>query len=375
MRKFTLENYEDSLAMQVVFMDQAVCYCPEYRATRKLHDYPSRKTQLARAVFKSELEGNEYISKILFNSILSGQGERWQNFGESPEDFTDVLILSREMMVKKGFEKKTTEELTKILADNQTHLVKQTSDLNEKWKRSMPVSDKSSVYLMLDDATYAYCSESADLLGEFFKRKQVSFYTEICSTFVGWEYFAYGLIEQGEIHIAKMIADLELKGIDTIVTLSGQSQYVLDKFAKKLGLLHHFKIISVLDYCTELRVTEPVYLYAGSFYARFLNMCDKLNRLVVNSTEVAMKECAEFTPLMVADKRINKVTVWQKPITSEYLLLGIDEHVSRFIEKDAISDIEKGSQKRTVIFDPHAYQVLKNVHPELDIVYYLDILD
>ena len=50
MKKYTLENYEEQLNHQVIHMDQAVCYDPEYLATRKMHDYPSRKLQLARAV-------------------------------------------------------------------------------------------------------------------------------------------------------------------------------------------------------------------------------------------------------------------------------------------------------------------------------------
>ena len=33
MREFTLEHYEDKLNHQVIHMDQAVCYCPEFRAS------------------------------------------------------------------------------------------------------------------------------------------------------------------------------------------------------------------------------------------------------------------------------------------------------------------------------------------------------
>ena len=49
MRKFQLEHYENQLNHQVIHMDQAVCYCPEFRATKMMHDYPSRRLQLARA--------------------------------------------------------------------------------------------------------------------------------------------------------------------------------------------------------------------------------------------------------------------------------------------------------------------------------------
>ena len=65
MREFTLEHYEDKLNHQVIHMDQAVCYCPEFRASHMLHDYPSRRLQLARAVFKDEMAPNDYIAGLV----------------------------------------------------------------------------------------------------------------------------------------------------------------------------------------------------------------------------------------------------------------------------------------------------------------------
>ncbi len=101
MRKFQLEHYEHQLNHQVIHMDQAVCYCPEFRATKMMHDYPSRRLQLARAVYKGEIGLSDYIGEINFSSILSRQGERWQNFRECAEDCTDVTMLCREMLLEK----------------------------------------------------------------------------------------------------------------------------------------------------------------------------------------------------------------------------------------------------------------------------------
>ncbi|PKM50421.1 MAG: hypothetical protein CVV02_11625 [Firmicutes bacterium HGW-Firmicutes-7] len=374
MRNYTLENYEDQMNKQVVHMDQAVSYCPEFRATKMMHDYPSRKLQLARAVYKGELEANEYITNILLNSILSRQGERWQNFGENPEDFTDAMILSREMMIKKGFGKEIVNQLKAIIDKNCGHIVEVNPDKDIKWRKYIPVAENSSVYLMLDDATYAYASESARSLGEFFSKKDIRFYPEIKATFPGWEYFAYGLVEEGYNYLTNMIEGLKGTGIDTIVTLTGQTHYIWKVLVKKFGLVHNFKIMSVLDYCEQLKVDVPVYLYAGSFFARYLRMEDEINKLIINEKEELIKNCAEFTPLLIADKRINKVTIWQKPVSAEYLLLGLAENIENYIKNDAIEDIKKGTQRETIVFDPYAYNVLCEEIGEKKVSYYIDKL-
>ncbi len=374
MRNYTLKNYEDKLNKQVVHMDQAVCYCPEFRATKKMHDYPSRKLQLARAVYKGELEGNDYITNIMFKSILSRQGERWQNFGECPEDCTDAMILSREMLVKQGFAKSTINELKATLKDNNGHIFKETEELNAKWKKYMPLSEASSIYLMLDDATYTYASESARLMGEFFSKKEIAFYPEIKSTYMGWEYFAYGLIDEGQEHFKKIIEELEDKEIDTIVTLTGQSHYIWKTFLEKLDLQHNFRIVNILEYSEQLKVNSPTYLYAGTFYTRYLRMENDINGLVVNDKEEVIKNSAEFNPLLTADKRINKVTIWQKPISAEYLLLGMEEEVKNYILEDALADIKKGTQNMTIVFEPFAYNKLSILQGTKSVMYFIDAL-
>lgn len=372
MRNFTLKNYEDQLNKQVLHMDQAVCYCPEFRATKKMHDYPSRKLQMARAVYKGELDGNEYITDILFNSILSRQGERWQNFGECPEDYTDAMILSREMMIEKGFGKEIIDELKGVLKKNKGHIVEETAQLDKKWSKYMPISGSSSTYLLLDDATYAFASDSARSLGEFLTKKGVTLYPEIKATFAGWEYFAYGLVEEGQKHLGKMIDEMNAKGIDTLITLTGQTYYIWKVFADKLGLKHNIKIVNILDYCDQVMAKVPVYLYAGSFYTRYLRMENEINGLVINSEEELIKNSAEFNPLLAADKRINKVTIWQKPVTAEYMLLGMDEEIEKSIIQDAILDIKKGTQSKTIVFEPHSYKILSSIFGNKQVSYFLD---
>lgn len=372
MRPYTLKNYEDQLNRQVVHMDQAVCYCPEFRASKKMHDYPSRKLQMARAVYKDELEANDYISEVLFKSILSRQGERWQNFGECPEDCTDAMILSREMMVKKGFGKSIIDDLQGIIKKNKGHLIEATTQLNEMWSKYMPVSDSSSTYLLLDDATYAYASNSARSLGEFLNDKGVTLYPEIKATFAGWEYFAYGLVEEGQKHLQEMIAQMNSKGINTLITLSGQTHYLWTKMIAKLGLKHAIKVVNILELAAEIETKEPVYLYAGSFYSRYLRMEEAINGLVINDEEEVIKNSIEFNPLLVADKRINKVTLWQKPVTAEYLLLGMAEEVQNAIMDDAILDIKKGTQSKIIAFEPYSFKALKAVFGEKKVAYFLN---
>jgi len=375
MRSFTLENYGDQLDKQVLHMDQGLCYCPEFRATRRMHDYPSRKLQLARAVYRGELEANEYIAGLLFQSILSRQGERWQNFGEDANEYTDVMLLCREMMVKKGFAGSILTEFRKVLDENRGHIISTDSVLDEKWTRHIPVDEGSKAYLLLDDATYAHASGSARGIGELLFAKGVAVRPEVEATFAGFEYFAYGLIDEGIAHMGGMIERLEQKGIDTVITLCGQTQYLLKVFAPRLGLRHSLKIINLLELGSGMKTDAPAYLYAGSFYLRYLAMAETINALLENRSETPIRNCAEFTPLYLADKRINKLTIWQKPVTAEYMLLGMDEKIQRKILDDAITDIKKGTQSKVIAFEPFAYDVLSRALGTNKVIYFADALN
>ena len=72
MRKFSLDNkiFADILKHQAVHMDQAVCYCPEYLATRDMCYYPSRVAQIIRAVWLGELEPSQFGADLVFSSLL-----------------------------------------------------------------------------------------------------------------------------------------------------------------------------------------------------------------------------------------------------------------------------------------------------------------
>jgi hypothetical protein len=373
-RSFTLENCRDKLDKQVLHMDQGLCYCPEFRATHRMHDYPSRKLQLARAVYKGELEANEYIAGLLFQSILSRQGERWQNFGEDAEEFAEVMLLCREMMVRKGLAGEIVSEFRKVLAQNNGHIVPTERALDEKWAGHMPLVEDATAYLMLDDATYAHASGSARAIGEFLSARGIGIYPEIQASFAGFEYFAYGLIDEGIAHLGGMIERLEQRGMDTVITLSGQTHYLLQVFAPRLGLRHSLKIVNLLDLCSGLETEVPAYLYAGSFYLRYLGMASKINALLENRNETPIRNCAEFTPLYIADKRVNQLTIWQKPVAAEYLLLGMDPEIGQRIQDDAIADIKKGTQRRVIAFEPFAYSILCGVLGTEKVVYFADAL-
>lgn len=374
MRSYTLENYEDKLVHQVVHLDQGLCYCPEFRATRQMHDYPSRKLQLAWSVYKGYLQPTEYTAGLLFQSLLSRQGERWQNFGESPEDLTDVMILCREMMVKKGLAGQTIKDFRDALAKNGGHAVKTAEEALKKWRRHMPVSPDSGIYLLLDDATAAYACDSAPALGSYFREKGIAFHPEIRPVFAGWEYFAYGLVDEGIAHMKGFIDGLKGKNIKAVMTLSGQTEYLLGSYLEKLPVERPFKVMNVLDDCKALKIEEPTYFYAGSFNLRYLNKAEAINALAKNGEEEAVRHCAEFTPLFIADKRVNHLNCWQKPLCAEYRLAGFNGGIPAAIEADAIADILKAPYKQIAVFEPYAYGILKNKMPDEKITYYFDLL-
>jgi hypothetical protein len=339
-----------------------------------MRDYPSRKLQLAWSVMKGYITPTEFTSDLLFQSILSRQGERWQCFGECPEDLTDVMILCREMMVKRGFGQKIIKEFKAELANKQEHLIETSRAALEEWQKNIPTDEQSTTFLLLDDATAAYTYESSKSLGNYFKEQGISFYPEIKPVFTGWEYFVYGLIDEGISHIEEMIKKLKEKNIKTIMTLSGQAEYILNEYLQKLPVEQPFEVINVLDQCKALKVNRPSYLYAGSFNLRYLNKAEKLNKLVINSKEEKIKNCPEFTPLLNGDKRVNILNYWQKPIGAEYYLMGFDDNILSAIEADAVEDIKKSTFEQVVVFDPYAYATLKNKMGKESIVYYFDLL-
>lgn len=367
MKKYTLAEYEEQLNHQVIHMDQAVCYNPEFCATRKMHDYPSRKLQLARAVYKNELPLTEYVGDLVFSSILSRQGERWQNFRENQEDCTDVMILCRKMLLDKGYQALAVEEFRRALAEGGGRLIHA-----HPW--NLPQNADSETAIVLDDVTASACKSSEKALAFWCEKNGITFINPAVPVFTGFEYFAYGLVEEGTEHLAKMIKTIEETGAKDVMVLSAQLAWMLTTFADKLGLSKKFAVRYLPHELDRLSTDTPSYVYAGSFNLRYLCNSQILNALLPNTTEERDKRSIEFIPLLKGDRRVNQLTIWQKPLSAEYMLYGMKKEIIYAIREDALLDIKKADAEQIIVFEPTAMPVLKEAFPEKKICFYLDLL-
>lgn len=373
MMEYKLDNYLDALNKQVISMDQGLCYNPEFRASKKMHDYPSRKAQIIRSIYNGELEVNEYNTEIIFKSILSRQGERWQNFRESSEDYTDSLILGRHLIVESGIMDKKIDRLLEKIEKNNGHLINIDRFNLSKHLAQLPTCEDSDYYLFLDDQTLNYLPNSLEDLTLFFKKKKMFFKNIIKSHFPGWEYFAYGLIERGKKHLKKIVSELNSENIKTVITLTGQSQYLLEKFTSKLGIKREFEVVNILELVDELETKEDVFLYGGSFYSRYLEYGDKINSLL--SSGEKKSSSLENYPLYKSGPRINKVNIWEMPLTAEYELFFFPTEISEYIYKDSLNNIEKGIHNKIVIFDPYAFHELEKRNYQAEFVYFTELIE
>ena len=175
MRKLSLENPEiiDILNHQVIHMDQGITYTPEYLATRKMSNYPSRTAQIIRSVYLGELDASEYGAEMVFSPILSGQGERWQNFGEKPEGYLLSVMLGRELFYNKGQKKEELDALKAQIDKNNGYLEKSATDI-EAWEEALPINADSKTGLLLDEATFTYAKRSREKIGEFLQAKGIT---------------------------------------------------------------------------------------------------------------------------------------------------------------------------------------------------------
>jgi hypothetical protein len=374
MTGYNLAKYEDKLNRQVIHMDQGVAYSPEFRATFQMTDYPSRKMQIARAIFKGELEASPYSAEILNLSILSRQGERWQNFGEDQEDYTDCLILAREMLVKKGLNQEIQQELADLLKQNNGHLFPISSSVIQTWQQFIPTSKSSKRYLLLDDASCALVPESASAVGRILETAEVSCVPDISPRFLGWEYFAYGMIEQGLEHVRTMVEEFQQKGINELVVLTGQAEYLWRAYLPKLGVHHGFRVTKLMDLENRIQVPEQSFVYAGSFLTRYLMMGEVLSRAIPNSREQVLPRSEEFIQTYLADKRVNDINIWQKPLCAEFVLFGLEEVIKENIFEDAYADISRAPHKNLVVFEPFAYALLKQMKPKENLIYFANCL-
>lgn len=373
MREFSLDAYRLQVDKQSIHMDQGACYCPEYLATRALRHYPSRVSQIARAVWLDQLPATEYGSDIVFASILSGQGERWQNFGEDQNDFLLCMMLFREMFVNKGFKSDAVDSLHNTIRENNGHIIKALPNACDLWQESLPLAQDSTTCLFVDDATFACTAHCAYDLGVFLKSRGITVQPQFGPFFGGFEYFAAGLVDEGYQHLYNLVQSLQNNGVRNVITLSGQSQYLLTTLCDKLGIRHELHVESVLSLCDSLNVTKG-YIYGGSFFTRYLRMDGLLNRLSCAPGERPVTNSWEFVPLLQGEKRTNKVTVWQAPLSAEYVPFGAQTDILDKIYEAGVEEIHRASCQQLVICDPYAYAALKERGCNDHMVYFTSIL-
>lgn len=368
MIKYTLENYQEQLNHQVIHMDQGVCYNPEFKASKMMHDYPSRKAQLARAIFKGELELTKYGGTLIFQSIFSRLGERWQNFRENPEDCTDVMILSRKMLIDKGFDYLGTKDFLALLQKNQGKLFG-----DKAW--DLPFDVQSNMAIILDEHTAHYAQNSMNTFKDYCLKKKLTFKNIAETEFLGFEYFAYGLVEKGTLQLSALIEKYNALSVKKVLTLSAQSTYMFTIFADKLGLKKNFEVEYLIDRIVPIITTaqDRIYVYGGSFNLRYLAKSNTLNRIVSTQDETPIPNCPEFTPIINGPGRVNKVTMWQKPLGGEYEVFGIKKELLQTIRANALKDIKVAKPTKIIVFEPTALPLLKGEASQ--VVYYLDILE
>jgi hypothetical protein len=324
-------------------------------------------------VYKGYIEPSEYIAEILHHSILSRQGERWQVFGEDPGDFTDCLVLCRELLLQKGFGEKGVDLLNAELAKNGGHVVPGPPKSLDLWKKHIPLSENSENLLLLDDATASLCPESAEKLGMWFKAKGMDFISPE-PVFMGFEYFACGLVDEGIAHLENLVKRWKQRGVKKLLALSGQTEYLFVIFAKKLGIDIPFEITGFLDLVQELKPVESAFIYGGSFYLRYLGKAARLAELFKNSREEPVADSPEFSKLIKGDRRLNALNIWQKPASAEYVLFE-QAALAEDILRDCAEEIRCSGAKTVAAFDPYAFVALKKALPDIKVFYWFDLLE
>lgn len=382
MRKLSLENPDvmDIINHQVIHMDQGITYTPEYIATRQMRHYPSRTAQIIRSVYNGELAASQYGADTVFASILSGQGERWQNFGENPNGYILTVMLGRELFYKKGFYKEEVDALKETIAKNDGFLPKDQESI-DAWAQALPMNKESRTGLLLDEATFAYAAGSREKLGTFLKKKNMI--ASFGPYFTGFDYLANGCIDEGTAVMEKLLAGWKEQGITTMITLTGQSQYMFTVLLPYLGLETDIEFISILD-LAERFDAENAYIYGGSYLTRYVRKDGALNNLLVNTEEEHLLSAPEFLPELCADKRRNVVGIWTPPLCAEYNTLAHSTDSEKAADQkaleeqiyaDSLAAIKEASFGTLLVCDPFAYKALQeHGYPKGKMVYYLDVI-
>ena len=377
MRKLSFETPDimDILNHQVIHMDQAVTYCPEYLVTGKMRNYPSRTAQIIRAVYLGELEDSKENADLAFAPILSGQGERWQNFGEKPEGYLLSVILGREMFLKKGYHTQDAEALKEKVEKNDGHYLNCSKEEEEEWKKVLPLSKNSRKGLLLDEATFVYAAKEKEKLGAFLQKKNICVSEEIGPYFTGFDYLAAGLVEEGIKVVKDLIAEWEKQGFHQMITLTGQSQYLFTEMLSYLDLQTDIEFISILDLADDFRIQND-YVYGGSFYTRYAKKAVKLNQLSKAEKETPILNCPEFLPQVEGEKRKNVVGIWTPPLCAQYEAVMTEPEFQKAIYERSLAEIKKTHFKKLVVCDPYAYHMLlENGYGKENVAYYFSVMN
>jgi hypothetical protein len=278
------------------------------------------------------------------------------------------------MMMKKGFGGEYADALLERVKKNGGHATRISGDDARKWSESVPTDRSSRDFLLVDDATAAFASDFAAKAGDCLRRAGKTFIPVIEPTFAGFEFFALGMIEEGKRHAKAMIEHLGEMNVRAITALSGQAEYMFKVYLPKIGLNHGFEVNNILEYCGPLNIKAPSYVHAGSFNLRYLGKAPSIAELTANEKETPVRNSPEFSPLLRGDKRVNRISIWEKPLCAEYELVLADEAVTGGIFHDALSGIESSGCKSVLTFEPYSYKKLKEEARGLETRYFLEAL-
>lgn len=353
MMKFSLENREFSVNRQTIHMDQGITYAPEYMESRRIIDYPSRRAQIVRAVWKEQLQADEKIAQGVFRPMMTGQGERWQNFYEDDacDEYADVIVLGREMLLKQGFMGQVPERIQAAMAANRGHILN-VGAVEASWSREDLIDAASGRVLLVDDATAVYAADKAEDFLTNLAAKGERFVSVDCM-YLGYEHFAHGMVDQAKDILAKALE--RLKGKEVLVT-SGQSLYMLTKVAEKLEL-QPAKAMLIWQAFAPYKNLTQTYVYGGSFNLRFLQL--PLAEWFPADEESEKKDTPEFFKLLVGQDRINVLNRWQPPIAPEFEVFGLDEGERESIFAIGCDQVKKACAEELVALDPTAYKKAK----------------
>jgi len=349
-RNYSFENekYREKLTKQVLHMDQGVAYNPEYRASRVMSLYPSRVAQVIEAVLEGKLKPSKRGADLVFASILSGQGERWQNFSENPGDFLHCAILGRELFVNAGF-----------VGSSKRVEIFPSPERESLWTSSIEITANGDYLLFVDDASYEYTKEAPRKLGEFLKHRDIRLRGRVAGS-TGFALLAQGRVEDGIKRLTALVEELNANGAKKILTLSGQATYALTVLADEFELPRQFETVDILDVADGIEA-KKAHVYAGSFYSRFLKKSHRLAELTPNQIETPVLNAPEFVPLFDADRRVNGLGIWASPICPEYAGYGDELGLLQGIRDAALAEIDRSSFSQLIVCDPFAYRELEKV--------------